>query len=243
MKRYNLYIRKKIKDMKNSIRLLFLLLFGFQSIDDAFGQETVFKIKKDTTSSMKTLFKPHKLKSFGLSLQSQVLFGKGGPEHGMGLQMHLNNKLSLGIASFNSMDRRDDRNGMAPEPRQRFNALTIEVTPMANKLFHLSFPLAIGRIQQENPMIYNYTSSMMPQPGPGYGGNWGRNDPFRNGPRALGVQPGINLEVNLFKYIKVFGGANYRFAFGEEKTRDMSRATGTIGVKVGVFDYRRVRGK
>ena len=224
--------------MKYSIRLILLLFIGFQSVGQAFGQETLIKIKKDTSSSMKTLFKPHKLTSVGISLQSQMLFGKGGPERSMGVQVHLNNKLSLGIASFNSMDRKDNRNGMAPEPRQRFNAITLEATPMANKVFHLSFPLAIGRIQQEDPMIYNYTSSMMPQPGPGYGGNWGRNNPFRNGPHALGVQPGINLEVNLFKYVKVFGGANYRFAFGEEKTRDMSRATGTFGVKVGVFDKR-----
>lgn len=234
MKRYNLYIRKKIKqNMKHSIRLALLLFIGFQSL----GQETLIKLRKDTSSTMRTLFKPQKLKSVGLSLQSQVLFGKGGPEHGMGLQLHLNNKLSLGIASFNSVDRRGDRNGgISPEPRQRFNAITLEATPMANKVFHLSFPLAIGRIQQEDPMTYNYTSSMMPQPGPGHGGSWGSNDPYRNGPRALGIQPGINLEVNLFKYVKVFGGANYRFAFGEEKTRDMSGAAGTFGVKVGVFD-------
>jgi hypothetical protein len=214
--------------MKYSIRLILLLFIGFQS----FGQETLIKIKKDTSSSMKTLFKSHKLKSFGLSLQSQVLVGKGGPEHGMGLQVHLNNKLSLGIASFNSMPRRDG--GMQPDLRQRFTAITMEATPMANKVFHLSFPLAVGRIQEESP-LYNYSASVMPQPG----GNWGRNDPFQNGPRALGIQPGINLEVNLFKYVKVFGGANYRFAFGEEKTRDMSKATGTFGVKVGVFDYRK----
>jgi hypothetical protein len=223
--------------MKHSIRVILLLFIGLHSVGQAFGQETLIKIRKDTSSSsMKTLFKPHKLTSVGLSLQSQMLFGKGGPERSMGFQVHLNNKLSLGIASFNSMDRRDDRNGMAPEPRQRFNAITLEATPMANKVFHLSFPLAIGRIQLEDPMIYNYSSSMMPQPGPGHGGYWGRNDPYRNGPRALGVQPGINLEVNLFKYVKIFGGANYRFAFGEEKTRDMSRATGTLGIKVGVFD-------
>ena len=224
--------------MKHSIRLLFLLLIGLQSIEHAFGQETVFKIKKDTSSSsMKTLFKPHKLTSVGLSLQSQMLFGKGGPERAMGFQVHLNNKLSLGIASFNSNPRNDDPNRYADEPRRRFNALTMEVTPMANKVFHLSFPLAIGRIQEEAP-LYNYTHSYMPQPGTGFGGNWGRNDPYRNGPRALGVQPGINLEVNLFKYVKVFGGANYRFAFGEEKTDGMAKAAGTIGVKVGVFDKR-----
>lgn len=222
--------------MKMSIRLIALLFVGFSS----FGQETLIKIRKDTSSQMKTLFKPAQLKSIGLSLQSQVLIGKGGPEHGMGLQLHLNNKLSLGIASFNSLPNRDDRNsGMAPEPRQRFTALTLEATPMANKVFHLSFPLAIGRIQVEESPIYNYSASAMPQPGPG--ANWGRNDPFQNGPRTLGIQPGINLEVNLLKYVKVFGGANYRFAFGEEKTPGMSRAAATFGVKVGVFD-KRIRG-
>lgn len=222
--------------MKHSIRLLFLLLIGFQSINYAFGQETVFKIKKDTSSSsMKTLFKPHKLTSFGVSLQSQMLFDKGGPERAMGFQVHLNNKLSLGIASFNSNPRNDDPNRYADEPRRRFNALTMEVTPMANKVFHLSFPLAIGRIQEEAPLI-NYPA----YPGTAYQPLPYRqaHDRFSNGPRALGVQPGINLEVNLFKYVKVFGGANYRFAFGEEKTDGMAKAAGTIGVKVGVFDYR-----
>ncbi|MEY3957167.1 MAG: hypothetical protein RLZ73_1623 [Bacteroidota bacterium] len=200
---------------------------------NSFGQETLIKIKKDTSSSMKTLFKPAKLQSIGLSFQSQVLFGKGGPERGMGVQLHLNNKLSLGIASFHSNPRNDDPNRYSDEPRRRFTAFTMEATPMANKVFHLSFPLAIGRIQEESPII-NYSSSYMPQPGPGY-----RHD--RRGPNTLGVQPGINLEVNLFKYVKVFGGANYRFAFGEEKTPGMSRAAGTIGVKLGVFDYRKKR--
>ncbi|MEN9703912.1 MAG: hypothetical protein RLZZ209_1340 [Bacteroidota bacterium] len=212
--------------MKMSIRLIAFLFVGFTS----FGQETLIKIKKDTSSSMKTLFKPAKLQSIGLSFQSQVLFGKGGPERGMGVQLHLNNKLSLGIASFNSNPRNDDPNRYSDEPRRRFTALTMEATPMANKVFHLSFPLAIGRIQEEDQSIYNqYSSYTMPQPGPGY-----RND--RRGPNTLGVQPGVNLEVNLFKYLKVFGGANYRFAFGEEKTPGMSRAAATFGVKLGVFD-------
>jgi hypothetical protein len=220
--------------MKNSIRLFAFLLIGFNS----FSQETLLKINKDTSSQMKTLFKPARLQSFGLSFQSQVLFGKGGPERGMGFQVHLNNKLSLGIASFNSMRGRDG--GMQMDPQQRFSAFTMEVTPMANKVFHLSFPLAIGRIQEEASIIvpaYLSSSMMMPQPGPGRGMN--RND--RRGPGTLGIQPGINLEVNLFKYVKVFGGANYRFAFGEEKTPGMSRAAGTLGVKVGVFDYRKKR--
>jgi len=224
--------------MKHSIRLAFVLFIGFLSVE-ASGQETLIKIRKDTSSSsMKTLFKPHKLTSIGVSLQSQLLFGKGGPERSMGLQVHLNNKLAIGIASFNSNPRNDDPNRYTDEPRRRFNALTMEITPMANKVFHLSFPLAIGRIQEEASLI-NYPA----YPGTVYQPNPYRqaDDRFNNGPRALGIQPGLNLEVNLFKYVKVFGGANYRFAFGEEKTHGMSKAAGTIGVKVGVFD-KRVRG-
>ena len=220
--------------MKMSIRLIAFLFVGFTS----FGQETLIKIRKDTSSQMRTLFKPAKLKSIGLSLQSQVLIGKGGPEHGMGLQLHLNNKLSLGIASFNSNPRNDDPNRSSDEPRRRYTAFTMEATPLANKVFHLSFPLAIGRIQEEAPLIYYpaYPGTVY-QPNP----NRQADDRFNGGPHALGVQPGINLEVNLLKYIKVFGGANYRFAFGEEKTPGMSRAAATFGVKVGVFD-KRIRG-
>ncbi len=215
-------------------QLLFVLLLAFQ----VQAQETLIKIKKDTSSQMKTLFKLKNLNSLGLSLQSQTLLGKGGPERGLTFQVHLNNKFSFGLTSFHSNPRKDDPNDYAAEPRRRFNAFTLEATPVANKVFHLSFPLSIGRIQEDfSANMYPqplYSSYIMPEP------IWHHR--FAYGPKALGIQPGINLEVNLFKYIKAFGGVNYRFAVGEEKTPGMSRAAGTLGVKVGVFDYRRVRG-
>jgi hypothetical protein len=220
--------------MKNSILLIALLFIAFTS----YSQESVVKVKKDTSTQMKTLFKLKKLNSFGLSLQSQTLLGKGGPERGLTFQVHLNNKFSIGLTSFQSYQRKDDPNGYAPEPRRRFNAFTLEATPVANKVFHLSFPVSIGRIQEDfSANMYPqplYSSYIMPEP------IW--HDRFEYGPKALGIQPGINLEVNLFKYIKAFGGMNYRFAVGEEKTPGMSRAAITLGVKVGVFD-KRIRGK
>jgi hypothetical protein len=220
--------------MKNSILLIALLFIAFTS----YSQESVVKVKKDTSTQMKTLFKLKKLNSFGLSLQSQTLLGKGGPERGLTFQVHLNNKFSIGLTSFHSYPRKDDPNGYAPEPRRRFNAFTLEATPVANKVFHLSFPVSIGRIQEDfSANMYPqplYSSYIMPEP------IW--HNRFEYGPKALGIQPGINLEVNLFKYIKAFGGMNYRFAVGEEKTPGMSRGAGTLGVKVGVFD-KRIRGK
>jgi hypothetical protein len=63
------------------------------------------------------------------------------------------------------------------------------------------------------------------------------------------IQPGINLESNLFKYGKVFIGAKYRLAMGKSGTIDSTNpipvTTATqlngfsinAGVKIGLFNY------
>ena len=72
--------------MKNSIYLIALLFIAFTS----YSQESAVKIKKDTSTQMKTLFKLKKLNSVGISVQSQQFLGKGYPERGTSLMMHLN---------------------------------------------------------------------------------------------------------------------------------------------------------
>ena len=64
------------------------------------------------------------------------------------------------------------------------------------------------------------------------------------------IQPGINLEANLVKYVKIFGGVNYRFTSKIVNSRNgnatvndtitakqVSGITATIGLKFGLFDY------
>jgi hypothetical protein len=58
----------------------------------------------------------------------------------------------------------------------------------------------------------------------------------------LGIQPGVQLELNVLKHLRVFTGANYRFAVGENSTDAMRGFVGTVGLKVGLFD-RSLKGK
>ena len=71
-----------------------------------------------------------------------------------------------------------------------------------------------------------------------------------NGNEFFVIQPGINLEANLVKYVKIFGGVNYRFTSKIVNSRNgnatvndtitakqVSGITATIGLKFGLFDY------
>jgi len=62
-------------------------------------------------------------------------------------------------------------------------------------------------------------------------------DGLWGGPKSLGIQPGVQLELNVLKQVRLFGAANYRFAFGENSTSEMRGFVGSVGVKVGLFDH------
>jgi hypothetical protein len=59
---------------------------------------------------------------------------------------------------------------------------------------------------------------------------------FNRGKAAFGIQPGVSLELNVFKYAKLFGAVNYRFVAGKNSQEDMNGVSGQIGLKLGIFD-------
>ncbi|RVU24882.1 hypothetical protein EOJ36_07700 [Sandaracinomonas limnophila] len=194
--------------------------------------------KKD---EMKTLVGVgSKLKSWGISAGPMAQFGSMGSQSGFQVSFHANNKLSIGMAGLFSTKRNNTPmiGAYGPELRQHFMGLNLEYTPKANALVHLSFPLMIGTIAQEDPLAY-IQNRIDPTGQPVYDfvdNMYGRNDFNRHYLKSLGVQPGINLEVNLFKYAKLFGGLNYRFAFGENANSDIQGVSGQFGFKFGVFN-------
>ena len=233
--------------MLNSIRLTALCLGLFAL--NAQAQESSSSpivIKKDSTSSenAKTLFgssTKSPLKSFGLSVSPITQFGQLGTQAGLSAAIHLNNSWEIG-ASF----LRSTRDENSPKVSQAFQAFTIAYTPKANSLIHLSFPLAIGAISTQQARIFdqNLNPDPMPQGQPGtmrLRDDFGRRDRdgfqmgFR-GPKALGIQPGVQLELNVLRNVRLFTAANYRFALGENSTSDMQGFSGQVGLKLGVFD-------
>ncbi|MFM7020628.1 MAG: hypothetical protein ACKOXC_07505 [Aquirufa sp.] len=222
--------------MRHSIRLITscFVLFASTQLN---AQQTVL-IKQDSTKKMQTLFQG-KIKSFGFSAAPSFQFGAMGPQAGFAMALHLNNKWEIGTAFSSTL--RKDRDGLATSPQldQKFSALSIAYTAKANSLIHLSFPLLIGAITSNNRDMSLALPDPSTQPNPMLGGRDGMRDGdrFWGGPKSLGIQPGVQLELNVLKQVRLFGAANYRFAFGENSTSEMQGFVGSVGVKVGLFDH------
>ena len=219
--------------MRHSIRLITscFVLFASTQLN---AQQTVL-IKQDSTKKTQTLFEG-KIKSFGFSAAPSFQFGSMGPQAGFALALHLNNKWEIGAAFSSTL--RKDRDAQITNPAldQKFSALSIAYTAKANSLIHLSFPLLVGAITSHNTDM----SLAIPDPNTQYGGHrdgMRDGDRFWKGPKSLGIQPGVQLELNVLKQVRLFGAANYRFAFGENSTSEMQGFVGSVGLKVGLFDH------
>ncbi len=215
--------------MNYSIRLIAMSLVIFASTQ-LNAQQSVL-IKRDSTQKIQSLFQ-EKIKSFGLSVSPTFQFGSMGPQAGMSVALHLNNSWEIG-GSFTRTMRSHRNDYMTGQLDQQFHALSIAYTAKANRLVHLSFPLLIGAIQTRDisPIAISDPNPMYS----GYGGHYQTNDFYRR-PVSLGIQPGVQLELNVLKHLRVFTGANYRFALGDNSTAEMQGFVGTLGLKVGLFD-------
>ena len=236
----------------NSIRLTLILIsltLGFSSQATHVGSAKLDTVKKDQPKTeLKTLFSMKKgsgLKSWGFTAGPVLQFGQLGAQQGFNFAIHVNNQWSFGAGALGNMRGSDDRNMSTTfKPRQSFSGFQLEYTPKPNSLIHVSFPLMIGAIRSEDP---NHLMNQNPQ----YNNNPQLGTPrprfrkhdfdddhrmFNRGPGALGIQPGVSVEVNVFKYAKLFGAVNYRFVAGKNSTEDMNGVSGQIGLKLGSFD-------
>lgn len=236
----------------NSIRLtfiLFTLALGFSSQAQVLANTKTDSVKNERSKTeLKTLFnlkKGNGLKSWGFTAGPVVQFGQLGVQQGINFAIHVNNQWSLGAGVLGNMRDGGNQNMSTPlKPRQSFSGFSLEYTPKPNSLIHVSFPLMIGAIRSEDP---NYLMNQNPQysntpqfgtPRPKYM-NHDFDDErgmFNRGPAAFGIQPGVSLELNVFKYAKLFGAVNYRFAAGKNSTEEMKGVSGQIGLKLGIFD-------
>lgn len=235
--------------MKHSIRLSSALIFLLSS-SSLFAQNTSATSSKDSVHTkkaepqkMKTLFsdsKTFKLKSWGLSMSPLVQFGQIGQQRGFNFAFHANNKWAIGVAHIRSINNHRDPNisGVLDKPETAFTALSLEYTAKSNSILHVSFPLLIGSIMSREKDILLIQPAYMQNPNdPRMDNHMDYHNDFR-GPKSLGIQAGVNLELNLHKYVKLFTGINYRFAAGKNSTQEMEGLSGTVGLKLGLFDQK-----
>ncbi|MES2797947.1 MAG: hypothetical protein V4683_18415 [Bacteroidota bacterium] len=125
-----------------------------------------------------------------------------------------------------------------------YGGIKLEYTIKPNSKVHASIPLIIGTGFANNDTL-NYRYG-----GPSYirrGTNHDGPNFNHSNSQFFILQLGVNLETNLFRFMKIFGGVNYRIATklengriinagSEIKASQVSGITATIGLKFGFYE-------
>ena len=207
-------------------------------------------------SGMKNPMKP--IKYLGLSIGSEFqygsLAGEFTPMAGVSAMLHVNKKFGIGLAGYSTM------NNFTPTALNAksllnlnvmYGGLKMEYTPNPNAAVHVSFPLLIGGGMARVDSAGNNRN--------GFGGFGGRDHDGFRGQNGRGntsffvIQPGINVEANIIRFLKIYVGASYRLtpSVNTETTTTLPTPTAnqlsglnfSAGVKLGLFDYQLHREK
>lgn len=197
----------------------FFVAFCVLSFTNVFGQDT-----------LKTLIKFSKPQYVGLYLAPEYQYGQFGGSftsmRGVSAMFVLNKKWAFGLASQASADNNYAPSDVSPlYLKGGFVGLRTEYTLKPNAAVHFTFPLTVGvGIARTSAATFDTRFS--------------DNNSTLNS-FAL-IQTGVHAEANLIRYVKVFGGASYRFAVNNSvttvPTNTMQGLSLDLGLKLGIFD-------
>jgi hypothetical protein len=171
--------------------------------------------------STQTLFKLSKIKTMGFYMapefQMANLNQHAEPFRAVSAMLQFNQHLAIGYSFFNSADHMMMyRNDMGPRIpiSLRAGAFKIEYALKPASKLHVSFPLLVGRsiaesgygvmpLAEKNMAYYDSLGGSLPYMPDYY--QFGQS-------RFVLIQPGMQVEANVFKIIKVYLGMHYRFS-------------------------------
>jgi hypothetical protein len=214
----------------------------------------VKKMNNSKDDRIRTLFSNQKnpmktIKYLGLSVGSEFqygsLAGEFTPMAGVSGTLHINKKWGIGLAGYSTI------NNFTPTALNAksllnlnvmYGGLKLEYTPNPNAPIHVSFPLLIGGGMARVDSASNYRN--------GFGGRDRNNRRDFNGRDNTDfwvIQPGINIEANVIRFLKIYAGASYRLtpSVNTETTTTLPTPTAnqlsglnvSAGIKLGLFDY------
>jgi hypothetical protein len=201
-------------------------------------------VKSQAQDTTQTLFKLIKPQTIGLYIAPEASYGqvRGSMTNlgGMSAMIILNKKWAFGVTSQTVANRNFAPSAISPNyMRASWAGGKIEYTLNPDKLFHVSFPLTIagGRASADS------LSSRWGRHGDGDRHHSGYSNSF------VVVQPGINVEMNLMRFAKLYVGANYRLSFLTENNTTLLPANSlqgysiNAGLKLGLFSMNLKRKK
>ena len=195
--------------------------------------------KSNAQEPAKTLFKTPTINQVGLYVAPEYQYGQLKNQFtslgGASLMLLVNQQFAFGFSGQRSLDQSFSPSGISPlYLHSGMGGLKLEYTPKPASAVHVSFPLFIGMGFAQADSSYTgfrrvNSDSLM------RANRANRNDYFI-------IQPGVTVEANVIKYVKVFAGVNYRFAINRDNTNTLPLSTmqgfsAFAGVKVGLFDY------
>lgn len=202
----------------NYLKSSLICLLGLISINTMAQTETqtLFGKSKNKIQSIGFYIAPEL--SYGQFIGSFVAVG------GNSVMLTLNKKFAIGAAVSSTI-----RDNSTTTPRGHFGGLKMEYSPKPDALVHVSFPLIIGAGSTSTAGSFESFNRR---------GRYDNRFEF-NRNESFVIQPGVNVESNVFKYAKVFLGASYRLSSNKSGyDADLSGFSSSLGLKFGVFDYK-----
>ena len=208
---------------------------------------TTSSFAQETESETKTLFHLSKVSNIGLYVAPEYQYGQLKNQFtsfgGYSVMLVFNNTFSIGMHQMESLDPKYSPSGVSPLLLSSSSlGLKMEYTFKPNSSVHVSFPLIIGsgslRADSASNTMSAYDTIM----------DMHKSDrkPIDRGSRAefLLIQPGVQLEANLFKFVKVYAGAYYRIPIDLNNNSTAMLTKNVLqgvlfnaGLKIGLFDY------
>ena len=205
------------------------------------GISTTKGYSQDTA---KTIFHVSKINSIGFYVAPEYQYGQLKNQFtgfgGISGMILLNKTFAIGGGMYGSMDRGFSPTGISPLVlHSRFGGLKMEYTLNPNSVVHISFPLMIGG-GSANTDSANYVVRPNNRDSAGRRVLPGTFQPRKPGNDFFLIQPGVQVEANLFRSVKLFAGANYRFVVADKLTNlpmnTMQGFSASLGLKIGLFN-------
>jgi hypothetical protein len=196
---------------------------------------TVNVSAQDTTH---TLLKFKKPESIGIYVAPEFQYGSLNGSFtnfgGGSFMLMVNNRFAFGVTGQSSISNTFSPANSSPLfVRSRFGGGKIEYSLKPYSAIHITLPLVVGvgSVQADS---LNKRSRFL----------GGRND-FNSyrGNSYVVIQPGVNVEANMLKFMKLFVGVNYRFSILNDNNSAVLPASAlqglsvSAGLKMGIFNY------
>ena len=205
-----------MKFIKSIAALTFL--FTTVLVHSTYSQEQIVSAEPKPIET-KTLLGLPKIHFLGLYVapeyQLAQLAGKFTSMTGGSVMLLVNKKFAIGASGFTTLD-----NFVPTQISQTkdfrlnnsFGGVRLEYTLNPNNAVHVSFPLLIGGGMASIDSVNTHNNQINSEANETHG-----RSEQNGGVSYFIVQPGVNVEANLFRYAKIFAGVSYRILAGADE--------------------------